>query len=58
MCVPCLVVQCFVSFHLDGDKLAVCFTLIVFLMSCDCHCSVALPRAAASWSALCGCGNT
>ena len=56
MCVSCLFVQCFVSFHLDGEKLADCFTLFVFLMSCDCHCCVALPLAAVCWSALCGCG--
>ena len=30
--------------HLDEEERAGCFTLIVFLMSCDCLCSVAFPR--------------
>ena len=33
-----------------------CFTLIVFLMSCGCKCSVALPLGAVGWSAVCDCG--
>ena len=33
-----------------------CFTLIIFLMSCDCYCSVAHPRGAMGWSAVCDCG--
>ena len=32
------------------------FTLIVFLMSCDCLCSVALPRGDIKLSAVCDCG--
>ena len=28
-----------------------CFTLIVFLMSCDCHCSLALPHDV-GWAAV------
>ena len=35
---------------------AVCFTLTVFLMSCDRQCSVALPYGAVFWSAVCACG--
>ena len=40
MFVPCFVVQCFVSFLvfnvlLDGEERAGCFTLFVFLVSCD-----------------------
>ena len=31
---------------LDGEEKAGCFNLIVFLMSCDCFCSVALPHYA------------
>ena len=31
--------------HRDGEERAGCFALIVFLMSCDNQCSVALPRA-------------
>ena len=39
--------------HLDGEVKAGCFTLIVFLMSCDCYCSVALPQGAMGCSAVC-----
>ena len=35
--------------HLDGEERAGCLTVFDFLMSCDCCCSVALPR----WSAVC-----
>ena len=31
------------SNHLDGEERADCFPLIVFLVSCDCYCSVAFP---------------
>ena len=34
-----------------------CFTSIVFLMSCDCLCPVALPHGAVGWSAVCDCGT-
>ena len=37
---------------------AACFTLIVYLMHCDCKCSVALPRGALGWYAMCDCGHT
>ena len=33
-----------------------CFVLVVFLMSCGCWCSVALPHDAVCWSAVCDCG--
>ena len=33
-----------------------CFTIIVFLVSCDCYCSVAHPRGAMGLSAVCDCG--
>ena len=60
MFVPIVVVQCFVSFkvlnHLDGEERAGCFTLFVFLVSCDCYCSVALPHGAVDWSAVSDCG--
>ena len=36
---------------LMGDRRACCFTLIVFVMSCDCYCSAALPRDAVALSA-------
>ena len=40
----------------DAEESVSCFTLIVFLMSCDCFCSVALPRGAVGWYAVCDCG--
>ena len=30
--------------------------LIVFLLSCSCICSGALPRGAMGWSVVCNCG--
>ena len=42
--------------HLYEENRTGCFALIVFLMYCDCKCSVALPYAAVGWSAVCGCG--
>ena len=39
----------------ERERASVC-TLIVFLMSCDCKCFVALPRGAVSWSAVCNSG--
>ena len=38
--------------HLRGLVAA----LIVFLMSCDCKCSVALPHSTVGWSTVCICG--
>ena len=42
--------------HLDKEERAGCFAFIVFWMSCDCICSVALPHGAVGWSAVCDCG--
>ena len=42
--------------HIDGEESADCFTLTVFLMSCDSQCSVALPHGAVGWSEVCDCG--
>ena len=28
----------------------------VFIVSCDCYCSVALPHCAVGWSEVCDCG--
>ena len=57
MIVPCFVVHCFVSFLVLGKReRAGCFTLFVFLVSCECYCSVALPHGAVGWSAVCDCG--
>ena len=53
----CLFLQYLVSFlvcnHLDGKESTSCFTLIVFLVSCDCKCSVALPHGAGDSFAVC-----
>ena len=38
---------------LMGEKSAGCFDLTAFLMYCDSRCSVALPRGAEGWSAVC-----
>ena len=58
----CFVILHFVPFyfcnHLDGKKSAGCFILTVFLMSCDCQCSVDLPNGAVRWSAECECGSS
>ena len=37
------------------EERAYCFTLTVFLMSCDSQCCVALPRSAMGWSVVCDC---
>ena len=41
----------------DEEERAGCFALIVFLIACDCKCSVALPHNAVGWSAACDCGS-
>ena len=41
--------------YLDEEDRAVCFSLIVFLMSC--LCSSALPQSAVGCYAVCDCGN-
>ena len=38
-------------------KRACGFGLNAFLLSCDSHCSVALPQGADGWSAECYCSN-
>ena len=43
---------------LMGKERAACVTLIVFLVSCDCKCSVSLLHGAVGWSAVCDCGNS
>ena len=35
------------------EERAGCFTVIVFLMSSECECSVALPHNAIGWSVVC-----
>ena len=39
--------------HLAEEKRVGCFTLAVFLLSCDFWCSMSLPRGAEGWSAVC-----
>ena len=55
----CLVFVLLYSFELHNhpgeEERAGYFTLIVFLMSSDCLCSVALPHGAVGWSAVCEC---
>ena len=41
---------------LDGEERAGCLALIVFLTSCYCTCSVALPHGAVALTAVCDCG--
>ena len=41
--------------HLDGEERASCFTLTVYLTSCDDQCSLPLTHGAMGWSALCDC---
>ena len=60
MFVTCFVIECFVSFEyfnpLGGEEIADCFALIVFRISCDSQCSVALPRSTVGWSTVCDYG--
>ena len=45
------------SFAIILMERAGCFALTVYLMmSCDSHCSVALPHGIKGWSAVCECG--
>ena len=40
--------------HLDGEERAASFTLIVFLITRDCYCSIDFPHV--GWSAVYDCG--
>ena len=42
--------------NLADEERACCVTLIVFLMFCDCKCSVTLLHGAMDWSAVCDSG--
>ena len=61
MFVPCFVVKFLCVFSrfeiiLTGKRERPgCFILFVFLVSCDCYCSVALPQGAVGGSAVCDC---
>ena len=43
----------FAIFLLRKRERAACFTLIVFLVSCDCKCYVVLPHGTVGWFAVC-----
>ena len=48
---------CPANFSIILMERAGCFALTVYLMmSCDSHCSVALPHGIMGWSAVCDCG--
>ena len=54
-----LVLLCMLSSfcnHLDREEIFSCFALFVFMLSCECYWSVALPHGAMGWSAWCDCG--
>ena len=55
MWVLCLVLGVHSSFKivLLRKKKAGCFSIIVFLLSCDCLCSVSFLCGAIGWSAVC-----
>ena len=44
--------------HLDREEGAGDFTLFVYLMSCGCYFSAAIPYVDVGWSAVCDCGHT
>ena len=43
------------QYHLKEGEKAGCFAIIVLQMYCYYKCSVALPRGAVGWSAVCDC---
>ena len=55
----CYAILCVLSSFsiIDEEEKSDCFTLIRFLMSCDCYCHVALPHVVMGWSAVCNCGG-
>ena len=42
--------------HLNEEERAGCFNFIVFLIPCDCKCSVSLPCGAVGLVCMCDCG--
>ena len=57
---PCFAMQYLVSIlalqSFRREERAGCFILIVYLLSCDCKCSVSLSHGVVGWSAVCDCG--
>ena len=52
----CIALCPFKFCNLELEERADCFTLFVFVVSCDCYCSFALPQSAMGRSAVCDCG--
>ena len=46
-CMFCFSLLCVLS-RFDGEDKAGCFSLFVFLVSCDCYCSLALTHVSVS----------
>ena len=55
-CGALLYVLSSVATILMGEERAGCFTMFIFLLSCDFYCSVAITHGAVGWSAVCDCG--
>ena len=53
LCYECHVL---VLHHLEKEERDGCIAVIIFLMFCDCKCSVTLYLDAVGWSAVCECG--
>ena len=52
------ILECFSrQTSIDEEERAGCFACIVFWMSFDCKCSVALPHGAVGCSSVCDCGT-
>ena len=61
MSVHCFVMPCcpfLLCSHLDGGERAASFTLIVFLITLDCYCSIVFPHGAVGLSAVHDCGTS
>ena len=54
----CFGMHYFMSFQVlqSSEERAGCFAFIVFWMSCNCKCPVALPHGAVGPSGVCDCG--
>ena len=54
-CALLCVLSSFANILMGKEERAGCFTLSVYLVSCDCYCSVALTCDVMGWSAVCDC---